>query len=83
MVPSLDRNGTWTLAQLPLGKIALGCKWVYKIKYEDDGSIERYKARLVFFVNRQIAGIDFNETFAAVAKMVTICLILAVASAQN
>jgi len=44
---SLNENETWTLEQLPSGRKAIPCKWVYKIKQNPDGSVERYKARLV------------------------------------
>lgn len=44
---ALDLNQTWTLTNLPPRKEAIGCLWVYKSKYHSDGSIERYKARLV------------------------------------
>lgn len=46
-IAALEQNNTWSLTPLPYGKILIGCKWVYKIKYNSDGSIERYKARLV------------------------------------
>ena len=44
---ALETNGTWTLTALPKGKKPIGCRWVYKIKYNSDGTIKRYKARLV------------------------------------
>ncbi|XP_074306310.1 uncharacterized protein LOC141641553 [Silene latifolia] len=79
-ISALENNGTWELTELPADKKALGCRWVYKIKYKSDGQIERYKARLVIFGNHQIEGIDFGETFAPVVKMVTILFFLAVAA---
>ncbi|XP_062118484.1 uncharacterized mitochondrial protein AtMg00810-like [Humulus lupulus] len=71
------------MASLPPRKKALGSKWVYKIKYHSDGTIERLKARLVVFGNHQIEGIDYTETFAPVAKMVTVRTFLSTATSKN
>ncbi len=69
---ALDVNRTWELVPLPEGKKAIGCKWVYKVKHNSDGSISRYKARLVAKGYAQTHGIHYEETFAPVAKMVTV-----------
>ena len=59
----------WDLVELPHGKNAVGCKWVFTIKLKANGSIDRYKARLVAKGFTQTYGIDFQETFAPIAKM--------------
>lgn len=56
---ALHQNCTWTLTDLPVDKTPIDCKWVYKIKYKADGSIERYKVTLVAKRFTQIEGIDF------------------------
>ena len=76
----LETNGTWTIMQLPPGKNALGYKWVYKIKHKVDGSVERFKAQIVIFGNHQKEGIDNTGTFAPAIKMVTVRIVLAVAT---
>ncbi|WVZ16790.1 hypothetical protein V8G54_009772 [Vigna mungo] len=53
---ALQNNGIWTLSTLPPGKEALGCKWIYKIKYHSDSIVERFKARLVILGNYQVEG---------------------------
>ncbi|GKV52700.1 hypothetical protein SLEP1_g59271 [Rubroshorea leprosula] len=68
-ITAFEQNGTWTLEQLPPGKQAIDSKWVYKIKYHQDGTVERYKVRLVEKGFTQIEGLDYHETFALVAKL--------------
>lgn len=78
-ITSLEAANTWRLEHLPPGKKALGCKWIFTIKYNSDGTIERYKARLVVLGNHQEEGIDYMETFAPVARMTTVRLFLDIA----
>lgn len=80
---ALESNHTWTLVHLPPGKKVVGCKWVYKVKFHADGTIERYKSRLVAKGYTQSEGIDDQETFSPVAKMATVRALLAIAAAKS
>lgn len=59
-----EENKTWVFSELPLGKQAIDSKWVYKIKYNPDGSVEQHKVYLVAKGYTQIEGVDFDEIFA-------------------
>ena len=60
---ALKKNGTWEVVDLPREKKVVGCKWVFTIKSKADGSVERYKARLMAKGFTQTYGIDYHETF--------------------
>jgi hypothetical protein len=79
----LDANATWELVALPKDKKAIGCKWVYKIKHNVDGYVNRFKARLVAKGYAQTYGIDYEETYSLVAKMITVRAIIAMATKKG
>ncbi|KAL0320492.1 UNVERIFIED_CONTAM: Retrovirus-related Pol polyprotein from transposon RE2 [Sesamum radiatum] len=74
------KNHTWEVVPLPQSKTAIGCRWVYKLKLRADGTIDRYKARLVAKGYSQVEGIDYNECFSPIAKVVAVCLFLAIST---
>ena len=80
---SLQKNNTWELVDLPLRMKLVQCKWVLKIKFSADGSPLKYKAILVAKEYSQVHGIDYNETFAPVAKMDSIKIALAIAASKQ
>jgi hypothetical protein len=80
---SLLKNQTWDLVPLPPGKKLVRCKWVYRTKRATNGQVSRYKARLVAKGFQQIHGIDYDETFAPVAKMESIRLVLPIATVKG
>ncbi|GJZ58699.1 putative RNA-directed DNA polymerase [Tanacetum coccineum] len=80
---ALLRNGTWEIVDLPKDRKAIGSKWIYKIKYQSSGEIDRFKARLVAQGFGQKEGIDYEETFSPVVKMVTVRCLLNIVVSQS
>ncbi|XP_039050885.1 uncharacterized mitochondrial protein AtMg00810-like [Hibiscus syriacus] len=78
-IDALESNNTWFVVTLPLGKVPIGCKWVYKIKYKANGDVEHFKARLVAKGFNQREEVNFVNTFSSVAKLVTARTVLAFA----
>ncbi|GKE23555.1 retrovirus-related pol polyprotein from transposon TNT 1-94, partial [Tanacetum coccineum] len=80
---AFEANKTWTITSLHPGKILIGHKWVYRIKCKANGTLDKYKARLVAKGFTQKEGIGYHDTFALVAKMVTVRAMLAIAINNN
>jgi len=80
---ALKENQTWDLVAKPKEVKAISCKWVYKVKTGQDGSIERDKARLVARGFSQQYGLDYDETFSPVAKITTVRVLLALTASKS
>ncbi|GJR76061.1 retrovirus-related pol polyprotein from transposon TNT 1-94 [Tanacetum coccineum] len=80
---ALGRNHTWDLTTLPAGHKPITSKWVFKIKYKSDGTLERLKARLVVRGFNQKEGQDYKHTFSTVAKLATVRVLIALATTKE
>lgn len=78
-----ERNDVWELVPKPNDTNIIGTKWVFKNKTNEEGVVVRNKARLVAQGYTQVEGVDFDETFAPVARLESIRLMLAVACHMN
>ena len=82
-IDAIERNQTWDLVDLPADKTNIGVKWVYKTKLNEKAEVERHKARLVAKGFAQRHGVDYDETFAPVARMDTIQAVLVIVAQKK
>lgn len=82
-VEALQSQGTWVLVPKPIDRNIVGCKWVYKLKKNADGTISRYKARLVAQGFSQTEGLDYTETFSPIVRHSTVRIILALTASSG
>ena len=80
---ALSKNHTWDLVTFPPREFVVGCKWIYKINTRSDGSIECYKAHLITKGFTQEYEIDYKETFAMVARILSVHALLAIAATSK
>ncbi|KAI4297629.1 hypothetical protein L6164_037513 [Bauhinia variegata] len=79
----IEKNQTWELVSRPHDRNVIGLKWVFRTKFNPDGSINKHKARLVVKGYSQIFGIDYSDTFAPVARHDTIRLLLTIVAQKG
>lgn len=79
----IEKNSSWELVDRPSNKLIIGVKWVYKRKLNLDGFIQKHKASLVAKGYIQKLGVNFNETFASVARLYTIRTLIALATQKG
>ena len=82
-IDAIERNKTWVMTTLPEGVNNIGVKWIFKTKFNENGEIDKCKARLVAKEYAQQYGIEYTEVYALVARLDTIRLIIALATQEG
>ena len=82
-VESILQNHTWELMDIPPGSKPLGYKWIFKKKIKADGSIDKYKARLVIKGYKQKEGLDCFDTYSPVTRISSIRMLITIAAIHN
>ena len=80
---ALDDNGTRDLVPSPTGKKAIGCRWVFAVKFNLDGYVARLKARLVAKSYAQTYGVDYSDTFSPITKLTSVRLLISLATSYD
>ena len=78
-----EHLGIYKVIPRPVDRKVVGSKWVFCIKCRPDGSIQKYKACIIAQGFMQIEGVNYNETFAPIAKLASLCAILAIAAERD
>ena len=77
---SILKNDGWEIVPRPDGKSIVTSKWLYKINHVVNGTVEKYKARFVAWGFSQVEGVDYDETFAPVARYTSIRSLISIAA---
>ena len=80
---ALTDNGTWDLVHLPVGKKVIGCRWVFTMNVNPDGSIARLKAHLVAKGYAQIYRVNYSDTFSLIPKLTSIRLFISLVATHG
>jgi len=79
----LREQGVFEVTPQPVGRNVVGSKWVYAIKWKEDGTVDKQKARTVAKGFTQVLGKDYDETYASVARLESVRLICAIAASRK
>lgn len=82
-IKALEENDIWEVVDLPKGKNAVGSKWIYKIKYQANGEVERFKAKIVAQDYNQKEDLDYHDTFSPIVKMETMRSVITLAVSRG